>query len=136
MKKKLEDRILDLERIKILSGMSLDRLLKYDREELAEHYDEKFGVPAIKEYLIDLAKVVAWNIWQMDGIKFVVPNSCYAEADAQLNLFGYVVTEACPGCTTGDHSRHNGTYCRIYDWPANRSVEFYSFIKKGAKRNG
>ena len=44
MKKKLEDRILDLERIKILSGMSLDRLLKYDREELAEHYDEIISV--------------------------------------------------------------------------------------------
>lgn len=44
LNKKLEDRILDLERIKILSGMSLDRLLKYDREELAEHYDEIISV--------------------------------------------------------------------------------------------
>ena len=102
----------------------------------AEYYDEKFGIPAIKEYLYEIAKIAAWNIWQMDGIKFVVPNSCYEEADAQLNLFGFSVTQACPGCTTGDHSRHNGIYCRIYDWPANRSVEFYSFIKKGAKRNG
>lgn len=102
----------------------------------AEHYKDKFGVPAIKEYLIKIAKVAAWNIWQMDGIKFVVPNSCYAEAEEQLNMLGYVVTNACPGCATGDHSRHNGIYCRTYDWPSNKSVEFYSFIKKGEKRNG
>jgi len=102
----------------------------------AEHYEDRFGVPANKAYLMKIAKVVAWNIWQMDGIKFVVPNSCYAEAEEQLNMLGYVVTTACPGCTTGDHSRHNGIYCRTYDWPSNESVEFYSFIKKGEKRNG
>ena len=105
----------------------------------AEHYDEKFGVPAIKEYLIDLAKVVAWNIWQMDGIKFVVPNSCRPVIDDQFTMEGFEIDTtpmACPGCASGDHSRHNGTYCRIYDWPSNESVEFYSFIKKGAKRNG
>lgn len=102
----------------------------------AEHYEDRFGISANKEYLIKIAKVVAWNIWQMDGIKFVVPNSCYAEAESQLNMLGYVATNACPGCTTGDHSRHNGIYCRTYDWPSNESVEFYSFIKKGEKRNG
>lgn len=101
----------------------------------AEHYEYKFTIPAIKEYLIKIAKIVAWNIWQMDGLKFVVPNSCHTEADAQLNIFG-VVTNACPGCATNDHSKHNGIYCRIYDWSHNGSVEFYSFIKKGAKNNG
>lgn len=44
MKKGLEDRIADIERIKILSDMSLDRLLKYDKSELAEHYDEIISV--------------------------------------------------------------------------------------------
>lgn len=101
----------------------------------AEHYDDKFGVPAIKEYLEAIAKIVAWNIWQMDGIKFVIPNSCHPETDDQISMFGFEETPptACPGCASNDHSRHNGIYCRIYDWSANRSVEFYSFIKKGVK---
>lgn len=98
----------------------------------AEHYENKFTVPAIKEYYKKIAKIVSWNIWQMDGIKFVVPNSCYEEMDRQLNMYGYVVTDACHGCVTNDHSQHNGIYCRIYDWSANGSVEFYSFVKKGA----
>lgn len=102
----------------------------------SEHYEYKFTVPAIKKYLIKIAKIVAWNIWQMDGIKFVVPNSCHDEHDAQLNIFGDIVTNACPGCAANDHSKHNGIYCRIYDWSHNGSVEFYSFIKKGAQNNG
>lgn len=100
----------------------------------AEHYDEKFGIPAIKEYLIMIAKIVAWNIWQMDGIKFVVPNSCHPEEDPQSSLFEESpIFHECPGCAKNDHSMHNGIYCRTYDWPANESVEFYSFIRKGAK---
>lgn len=103
----------------------------------AEHYECKFEVPAMPKYLIKIAKVVAWNIWQMDGIKFVVPNSCHEETDPQLSLLGDGPTmHECPGCEKNDNSRHNGIYCRIYDWPANRSVEFYSFVKKGVRSNG
>ena len=100
----------------------------------ADYYEYKFTVPAIPPYLAEIAKILAWNIWQMDGIKFVVPNSCYAEADQQLNLFGYVVTTACPGCTTGDHSRHNGIYARTYDWVDQHSVIFRSFIDPKFRR--
>ena len=103
----------------------------------AEHYEYKFEVPAIPKYLIKIAKVVAWNIWQMDGIKFVVPNSCHKEADSQISLVDCEpIMHECPGCEKNDNSRHNGIYCRIYDWPANRSVEFYSFVKKGVYSNG
>lgn len=101
----------------------------------AEYYEYKFGFWPIKEYMIEFAKVVVWNIWQMDGIKFVVPNSCYEETENQLNMFGYVVTSDCPGCAANDHSKHNGVYCRIYDWSANKSVEFYSFVRR-RKNNG
>ena len=104
----------------------------------AEHYADNFEVPAIPEYLIKIAKIVAWNIWQMDGIKFVVPNSCTEDINEQYDLFGDITRTVipCPGCERNDHSKHNGIYCRIYDWPANRSVEFYSFIKKGALYRG
>ena len=104
----------------------------------AEHYEYKFTVPAIKEYLKRIAKIVVWNIWQMDGIKFVVPNSCHSTEVSQGNVEGGedVYINYCPGCITNDHSKHNGIYCRTYDWPHNGSVEFYSFIKKGARNNG
>lgn len=104
----------------------------------AEHYMHKFAVPAIPEYLKEIAKIVSWNIWQMDGIKFVVPNSCYAEAEVQLRLDDNVATTACIGCATNDHSRHNGIYAKTYDWVDNHSVIFRAFIdpKFRRKKNG
>jgi hypothetical protein len=109
----------------------------------AEHYEDRFGVPATKAYLEKIAKVAAWNIFQMDGIKFVVPGSCHLEAErpemeGQGEIAGVLETKfkPCPGCAKSDHSKHNGVYSRTYDWPSNESVEFYSFIKKGEKRNG
>lgn len=101
----------------------------------AEHYYEKFSVPAIPEYLKKIARIVSWNIWQMDGIKFVVPNSCYAKADATLQEDGYVVTNACVGCTTNNHSLHQGIYARTYDWVDDHSVIFRSFIDPKFRRN-
>ena len=102
----------------------------------AEHYEERFGEPMSRGLYIKVAKIVAWNIWQMDGIKYVVPNSCHDEIECQTNLYGELISTGCIGCLKNDHSLHNGIYSRTYDWPANRSVEFYSFIKKGEKRNG
>jgi len=69
----------------------------------------------------------------MDGIKFVVPNSCHPEEVGQVSFDDTPSEfEECPGCKYNDHGLHNGIYCRIYDWSANESVEFYSFVRKGA----
>ena len=84
-----------------------------------DFYEEKFHKSLAKniKYLGEIARVLSWNIWQMDGLKFVMPNSCH---------------DGCEGCAKRDLGKHNGIYCRIYDWPANRSIEFYS-LYKGAK---
>ena len=36
----LEDEILNMERLKYLTNMSVERFLKYDKSEISEHYDE------------------------------------------------------------------------------------------------
>lgn len=50
----------------------------------------------------EIVYIISWNIWQMDGIKFVIPNSCKNEEVmfAQLNLFGEEETQKveCYGC--------------------------------------
>lgn len=82
-----------------------------------DFYEEKFHKSLAKniKYLGGIAHVLSWNIWQMDGLKFVVPNSC---------------TPECIGCKKHDISKHNGVYCRIYDWSENRSIEFHSLYKE------
>lgn len=102
-----------------------------------DYYEAKFEVPPINEYLMEIARILSWNIWQMDGIKFVVPNSCKEVVTSKATIFGEeTVTEKCEGCQKNDNSKHNGIYCRVYDWVANRSIEFYStFVKKGGGKN-
>lgn len=97
----------------------------------AEYYYEKFGVVPVERYLLMIAKITAWNIWQMDGIRFVIPNSCRVPEEQQFCLFEEIPEGACRGCLKNDHSCHNGIYCKTYDWSGNRSVEFYSLVKKG-----
>ena len=100
----------------------------------AEHYTEKFKETVSTVHLIDIAKVIAWNIWQMDGIKYVVPNSCYDEEEIILTLFGEeTLIHKCPGCTSNDHSEHNGIYARTFDWVDQHAVIFRSFVDPNPK---
>ena len=102
----------------------------------ADYYAYKFTVPAIPPYLAEIAKILAWNIWQMDGIKFVVPNSCTSTVYETSNMFdeGETTVIPCPGCANNDHSNHNGIYARTYDWVDQHSVIFRSFIDPRFRR--
>ena len=68
--------------------------------------------------LLELAEVVSWNIWQMDGLKCVVPNSCKEVEIRTLDLFsGETITKTvCEGCAKNNIRKHNGIYCKIKDW--------------------
>ena len=97
---------------------------------LVDYYRNRFKEDIDKATLIRFAEIISWNIWQMDGLKFVVPYSCHDEEVTEETLLGKGTKKvSCEGCRTKDNSKHNGIYCRIYDWSAKRSIEFYSLIK-------
>ena len=99
-----------------------------------EHYEHKFTVPPIREYLVAVAKIVAWNIWQMDGLKMVIPNSCKCTEPEQTNIFGESEgAEPCPACSGKPNTRHTGIYCKTYDWSHDHSFVFETMISKGTK---
>ena len=52
-----------------------------------DYYADKFDKFPAKDILLSLANVIAWNIFQMDGLKFVVPYSCEPKIGEQLSLF-------------------------------------------------
>ena len=98
-----------------------------------DYYLARFDELPEKELLIDIATIISWNIWQMDGIKYVVPFSCHNEVEkqVQLNLFGDPVepkVDICPGCKTNDPKKHNGKRCYIMDWEKNRKIKFVSLM--------
>ncbi len=89
-------------------------------------YFEKFGVFPIKEYLINIAKILAWNIWQMDGLKFVIPYSCKPIISGQLSMFDEQKEIECPGCAKKDNTKHTGIYCKLMNWTSRHTETFSS----------
>lgn len=87
--------------------------------------------------LLELADVISWNIWQMDGIKFVVPMSCKPAMQTEFLLDGRQVKvfSECPGCTRRS-PRHNGAYCKIMDWDTGRAVEYAALLAAGGTAKG
>lgn len=83
-----------------------------------EYYQQKFGKRPWLKSIKYIAYIISWNVWQMDGLKGVVPNSCKELRTETSNLFGEreMKITPCEGCQKDDIRRHNGTYCMIKDW--------------------
>jgi hypothetical protein len=97
-----------------------------------DYYNFKFKKNPNKDQLMEIATIISWNIFQMDGIKYVIPNSCHLEKQVfQLNLFDdeKSIEEECIGCKKGNNKLHNGIYCRIMNWNTNRKIKFISLLK-------
>lgn len=78
-----------------------------------------------------IADILSWNIWQMDGLKFVIPDSCKETEAPQLTLFNDDTEKIpCEGCAKNDPLKHTGIYCKIKDWRENKTVKFVSLLEK------
>ena len=102
-----------------------------------DYYVGRFGETPPIVLLKKIANIIAWNIWQMDGLRCVVPFSCkdVKSTSYQTSLFGddedSLHIEQCPGCKNNDLFAHTGIYCKVYDWiGANNSVRFIDAFKK------
>ena len=94
----------------------------------SDHYEAKFGKRPLSKSMLYAAYIISWNVWQMDGLKGVVPDSCGVKPTGQQSLFGEPELKPCEGCLTGDIHRHNGTYCLIRDWGAKPPKDRLRFI--------
>ena len=99
-----------------------------------EAYYERFKKELNPNTVLILAEIISWNIWQMDGIKFVIPNSCH-DTEEQENIFGEIKKSSCPGCLNNNKWLHNGIYSTIMDWEESKIIRFIDLFK-GGKNNG
>ncbi|TAJ13520.1 restriction endonuclease subunit M [Patescibacteria group bacterium] len=101
-----------------------------------DYYQDKFGKrPTLKEQE-KFAEIISWNIFQMDGLKYVVPMSCHHKSKiirGALTLFGEIPEKVekheCEGCKYYRPNKHNGKYVKIMDWNKNKTVRFVDLIK-------
>ena len=85
----------------------------------SESYEQQFGHKADCATLMLAAEIIAWNVWQMDGLKGVVPASCRETRIMETDFFGETkVTSVspCPGCEHDDITLHNGMRCCLRRW--------------------
>ncbi len=92
-----------------------------------EYYYYKFQKMPQEKTLLNIVEIITWNLWQMDGLKGVIPNSCGSRAVSKT-LFDPVEYEFCRGCLENDIRRHNGTYCYIREWKSNEKKDRIRFI--------
>ncbi len=83
--------------------------------------DEKLNI------LKEVATIISWNIFQMDGINFTVPMSSTSIKDA---------AEIPPLCILFGEKppKPKGkppTYVKIMDWRKNKTIKFIDVVKKG-----
>lgn len=89
--------------------------------------------------LEDFAEIVSWNIFQMDGLKYVIPMSCRQTTlkspevpKGQTSLLPdekpKKIKIDCEGCRLNDVSKHSGMYAKIMDWKKNKRLRFVDLI--------
>ena len=92
-----------------------------------EYTEKRTGQkPSLKE-LKKIAILIAWNIWQMNGLTMTAPYSLARQAYQQLSLFDFWDTNE-------EEIQRQGTNeipCRIFDWRTNESIEFRLMIQEG-----
>lgn len=75
---------------------------------VAEYYQEKFSRKPPEDFMLEVAEIISWNLWQMDGLTNSPPFMDNA------NLFG-------------------GANCLIKDWKTGEILEFKT-LAGGARR--
>lgn len=90
-----------------------------------EHRQERWQTytQPTKRELDKIANIIAWNIWQMDGLTGLVPFS--KPVAEQNSLFDFVLQDG--------EAQNKSVHCRIMDWRAQKSLTFNS-IKENNRR--
>ncbi len=99
-----------------------------------EYFFQRFKHLPDKDLLTKVADIISWNLWQMDGLKMVIPYSCHnvKQEYIQTSLFDDEEEpheEICPGCRLNDVTKHNGIRCYIMDWENEKKTRFISMMR-------
>lgn len=87
----------------------------------SDYYEAYHHHAPSRELRLEAAEIISWNLWQMDGLKGVVPDSCHEVKEQNFqSLFGDEPTDQsttpCPGCEKGELLLHNGQRCQLRRW--------------------
>ena len=100
-----------------------------------DYYQAQFNESPSLELQTEIAEIIVWNIFQMDGLKYVIPMSCTTEKviiKGEETLFekkeDYVVEKQCLGCEKKTAKKHNGIYVKTMDWVKGEPITFVDIL--------
>jgi hypothetical protein len=100
-----------------------------------DYYEDKYKKTPTIELQKEIADIIVWNIFQMDGLKYVIPMSCKIEQitiKGAETLFGKeedkVLEKPCEGCEKKTAQNHNGIYVKTMDWVKGKPVDFVDIV--------
>ncbi|MDO5714761.1 MAG: restriction endonuclease subunit M [Tissierellia bacterium] len=104
-----------------------DSLLLARENLLASYCDymkERLNREPTNKELIRIAKIISWNLWQMDGLTYTIPYKKAKEVIEQMSFFDL----------EGKEDIDEYEFCLIKDWRAKKIVVFRDLIN-GDKKN-
>jgi hypothetical protein len=100
-----------------------------------DYYRDKFKRRPRLNLQKEIAGIVAWNIFQMDGLKYVIPMSC---KNVKITIKGeetlfekkedYIAEKPCVGCKKKTPTNHNGVYAKTMDWIKGKPIKFMDIV--------
>lgn len=88
-----------------------------------ENMEYKFSHKPTEKQMKIIARIISWNIWQMDGLNFTTPYSERPRVKKQLSILQLM---------NGEEKREvEPIPSKIYDWRRNNSLEFRNAINGG-----
>lgn len=88
---------------------------------VVEYFTQNFSTEPSEDFLLEIAEIISWNLWQMDGMDFTVPFS--RQLAKQVNLF---------------YKTYEKIYCRIKDWSiddTSKELEYRDLLKGAYREN-
>ena len=87
---------------------------------VSEYHQEKFGVPLSRDQLRRAAIIIAWNIWQMNGLTYTTPYSEETVVNDQADFFSEMGGQA--------EMKQEIPTC-IMDWQAGEVIRYRTLVK-------
>lgn len=84
-----------------------------------DYYEERWGQHPDDKLLQQIANRIAWNIWQMDGLKDTVPLGKPYEEYQQMTIF-----DMFEGAPDNDDDEPEAVPCKIFNWRSKTSMTF------------
>ena len=82
-----------------------------------DYMEEKLNRHPTSKELVNIAKIISWNLWQMDGLTYTIPYGEAIEPIEQIMLFDF-------------QEKDKKSLCIIKDWRAKRVYTFQDLVNK------